>query len=130
MSDKKHLRMADQKDITILAPPAIRGQVDEAGLERAAREERIGELEEMLRAARKTIETQKVALNTFTNVLACLVKICTDMAGRADNKLIIDRATSDRMEGAKVTVGETVDRDVIVQIRERAPDHLWEGRHG
>ena len=117
------------QDVTIYAPPAISGQVDVEGLERAAREEKIGELEQMLRDARKTIEVQQVTLRTFTNVLACLVKICTDMAGRADDKLIIDRATSDRMEGAKVTVGETADRDVIVQIRERAPDHLWEGRH-
>jgi hypothetical protein len=118
------------KDATVLAPPAINGQVDLEGLERAAREEKMGELEQMLRDARQTIETQQITLRTFSNVLACLVKICTDMAGRADTKLIIDRATSDRMEGAKVTVGETVDRDVIVQIRERAPDHLWEGRHG
>lgn len=122
--------MTDKTDITILAPPAVNGHVDREGLERAAREEKIGELEQLLRDARTVIETQQITLRTFTNVLACLVKICTDMAGKADTKLIIDRATSDRMEGAKVTVGETAERDVIVQIRERAPNHLWEGRHG
>ena len=125
------------QDVTILAPPAISGAHDEEGMERARivaqlskTEEMVGELEQDLQAARSVIENQKVALNTFTNVLACLVQICTGMAGRHDDKLIIDRALTDRMEGAKVTVSETGDRDVVVQIRERAPDHLWEGRNG
>jgi hypothetical protein len=124
--------VSEPKDVLILVPPAINGQVDVEGLERAAREEKIGELEQMLRDARETIETQQITLRTFTNIIGSLVKVATEMAGRADLKLILDRKLIDQMEGAKVVVGETdpISRDVYVEVRERAPEHLWEGRHG
>jgi uncharacterized coiled-coil protein SlyX len=123
--------MSERKDVLVLAPPAVPGQIDWES--RAKREEEtIAELEQTIRDARKTIETQQITLRTFTNIIGSLVKVATEMAGRPDLKLILDRKIIDQMEGAKVVVGETdpISHDVYVEVSERAPEHLWGGRHG
>lgn len=123
-----------RKDVTILAPPMVRRDMDR--LKATDPAAYVQELETDVQAANMEIQQLRIAMDTFTNIIASFVKIATEQSGgkralTGDLEVMIDRATIDRMDGSKVTIGEAPGtRDVLVRIREGAPHPLWEGRHG
>ncbi len=116
---------------TVKAPPAISGMRDLGSVKVHSPEEYVQLLEQEVGRLQAEKKIDKVALDTFSNVLASLVKIAVDQHGGGPLEIMIERRISDLMEGVNVTVCEAPGtRDVLVRVRERAPHPLWEGRHG
>jgi hypothetical protein len=116
-------------DVTVHAPPMVKR--DLAKLKVADPAAYTQELELELRLADMEHQRLRLAMDTFTNIIASFVKIATDQMGGKCDEVMLPRSVIDRMDGSKVTVSEAPGtRDVIVRIREGAPHPLWEGRHG
>lgn len=114
-------------NVTILAPAAVRGTRDLESLKARSPGEYAQELEKQINKLMLERSRDKVALDTFSTVIAAFVKLASPDALEA----MIDRSVVDRMDGANVTINEVPgSRDVVVRVRERAPHPLWEGRHG
>jgi hypothetical protein len=103
------------RDVTVVAPiasftgarstPALTPE-DEATLLRA---------DNVL--LRQQLEELRVTASTIANVALSLAKMHRETSGAT--VLVIPRELSERLMGAGITVGETAQGDIVVQIRER-----------
>ncbi len=125
-----------RRDVTVVVPAALNNVRDLQSLKANDPASYLQELERKISELLLAAQENKIAMDTFTNVIASLVKIANDqMGGRktraGEIEVMLPRTVSDRMDGSKVTISEAPGtRDVIVRIREGAPHPLWEGRHG
>jgi hypothetical protein len=118
-------------DVVVAVPAAVPGVRDMEALKVNDLGEYVEELELRLAYVLNQAKTDRIALDTFANIIACFVKLAVEQMGGGELEVMIDRGTVDQMDGANVTVGEVpLTRDVLVRVRERAPHPLWEGQHG
>lgn len=124
------------RDVTVRAPVAVPGVRDLESVKLHSPAEYTQELERQLQLANAELGRQKIALDTFTTIIAAFVKLASGIQGggsrrAAELEVMLEKKVIDQMDGSKVTVSEAPGtRDVIVRIREGAPHPLWEGRHG
>ncbi len=106
------------RDVLVKAPPAIHrlGGTDLPATPEMLLAERDVEREER--------RAQETAASTLANVASVLATIAAEsgLAIDASGSILIPRSLVRRMEGAKITLSETPDGDVVVGVRERGPD--------
>lgn len=67
-------------------------------------------------------ETQRIALDTLSNVLACALRCLVELGeGSGPDEVWFSRQLSDRMTGVRVTVSEAPNGAVVAHLRERSP---------